>query len=56
VHKNITAPILAVYANPKEPGPYAYNVPNERVEVEDLQEAGIEAFMKAIEAKSLQRT
>jgi non-heme chloroperoxidase len=45
----IQVPILAIYANPRDPGPYPYNPPAERAATEALQTAGIEAIAKAFE-------
>jgi non-heme chloroperoxidase len=43
-------PILAIFANPRKPGPYAYNTSEERAAPVALEAAGIEALTKAFEA------
>jgi len=45
----IQVPVLAIFANPRDPGPYSYNAPAERAATEALQTAGIEAIAKAFE-------
>jgi pimeloyl-ACP methyl ester carboxylesterase len=45
----IQVPVLAIFANPRDPGPYSYNTPAERAATEALQTAGIEAIAKAFE-------
>jgi non-heme chloroperoxidase len=45
----IQVPILAIFANPRDPGPYPYNTLAERAATEALQTAGIEALAKAFE-------
>jgi pimeloyl-ACP methyl ester carboxylesterase len=45
----IRVPVLAIFANPRDPGPYPYNTPAERAATEALQTAGIEAIAKAFE-------
>jgi pimeloyl-ACP methyl ester carboxylesterase len=48
-YTDIRAPVLAIFANPRDPAPYAYNTPGERAASEALQTAGIEAQAKAFE-------
>jgi non-heme chloroperoxidase len=48
-YTDIRASVLAIYANPRNPAPYAYNTPAERAAFEALQTAGIEAQAKAFE-------
>jgi non-heme chloroperoxidase len=45
----IQVPVLAIFANPRDPGPYPHNTPAERAATEALQTAGIEAIAKAFE-------
>jgi non-heme chloroperoxidase len=48
-YTRIRGPVLAIFANPRDPAPYAYNTPAERAAFEALQTAGIEAQAKAFE-------
>jgi non-heme chloroperoxidase len=48
-YTDIRVPVLAIYANPRDPAPYAYNAPAERATFEALQTAGIEAQARAFE-------
>jgi non-heme chloroperoxidase len=48
-YTDIRAPVLAIFANPRDPAPYAYNTADERAAFEALQTAGIEAQAKAFE-------
>ena len=46
-YTNIRLPVLAFFANPRDPAPYADNTPAERAAFEALQIAEIEAQAKA---------
>ena len=48
-YTEIRAPVLAIFANPRDPAPFAYNTPAERAAFEALQTASIEAQAKAFE-------
>jgi non-heme chloroperoxidase len=48
-YTDIRAPVLAIFANPRDPAPYAYNTPAERAAFEALLTAYIEAQAKAFE-------
>ena len=48
-YTDIRAPVLAFFANPRDPAPYAYNTPAERAAFEALMTADIEAQTKAFE-------
>ena len=48
-YTDIRVPVLAFYANPRDPAPYAYNTPAERAAFEALLTADIEAQAKAFE-------
>jgi non-heme chloroperoxidase len=48
-YTDIRLPVLAFYANPRDPAPFAYNTSAERAAYEALQTAGIEAQAKAFE-------
>jgi pimeloyl-ACP methyl ester carboxylesterase len=48
-YSDIRLPVLAFFANPRDPAPYAYNTPAERATFEALQTAAIEAQAKAFE-------
>ena len=48
-YSDIRLPVLAFFANPRDPAPYAYNTPTERAAFEALQTDGIEAQAKAFE-------
>jgi non-heme chloroperoxidase len=48
-YTNIRGPVLAIFANPRDPAPYAYNTPAERAAFEALLTADIEAQAKAFE-------
>ena len=48
-YTEIRAPVLAFFANPRDPAPFAYNTPAERAAFEALQTAAIEAQAKAFE-------
>lgn len=50
-YTELQVPILAIYANPRAVGPYAYNSPGEREAAEKLQIDGIEAQAKALESE-----
>ena len=49
-YADIRLPVLAIYANPKKPGPYAYNNPAERAAAETMEQNGVDALMKAFQA------
>lgn len=49
-YADIRLPVLAIYANPKTPGPYAHNSPAERAAAEAMEENGVDALMKAFQA------
>lgn len=49
-YAEIGLPVLAIHANPKKPGPYAYNTPAERAAAETMEQNGIDALMKAFQA------
>lgn len=49
-YADIKLPVLAIYANPKKPGPYAHNAPRERAAAETLEENGVDALMRAFQA------
>jgi non-heme chloroperoxidase len=48
-YTNIRGPVLAIFANPRDPAPYADNTPAERAAFEALLTADIEAQAKAFE-------
>ena len=48
-YAKIGVPVLAIYANPHDPGPYAFNTTAERVAAEALETADINAMAKAFE-------
>lgn len=48
-YTELQAPILAIFANPRSPGPYPYNAPEERAAVVARQNDGIEALVMAFE-------
>lgn len=48
-YTDIRLPVLAFFANPRNPPPYAYNTPAERAAFEAFQTAAIEAQAKAFE-------
>jgi non-heme chloroperoxidase len=48
-YTDIRLPVLAFYANPRDPAPFAYNTPAERAAYEPVQAAEIEAQAKAFE-------
>jgi non-heme chloroperoxidase len=49
-YTEIRAPVLAFFANPRNPAPFAYNTPGERAAFEELQTAEIEAQAIAFES------
>lgn len=49
-YTEIRVPVLAIYANPHDPGPYAFNTPAERAAAEKFEAADIEVMAKAFEA------
>jgi non-heme chloroperoxidase len=48
-YREIRAPILAIYANPRRPGPNPYNTPAERAEGVRLEAEAIDATAKAFQ-------
>jgi len=48
-YTNIRGPVLAIFANPRDPAPYAYNTAAERAAFEALLTSEIEAQAKAFE-------
>ena len=48
-YTDIHGPVLAIFANPRNPAPYAYNTPSDRSEFETLQASYIEAQVKPFE-------
>ena len=48
-YTNIRLPVLAFFANPRNPAPYAENTPAERAAFEAIQVSEIEAQAKAFE-------
>ena len=48
-YTEIGVPVLAIYANPHDPGPYAFNTPAERVAAEAFETADINAMAKAFQ-------
>jgi pimeloyl-ACP methyl ester carboxylesterase len=48
-YTNIRGPVLAIFANPRDPAPYAYNTPAERAAFESLLTEDIEAQANAFE-------
>jgi non-heme chloroperoxidase len=48
-YTNIRGPVLAIFANPRDPAPYAYNTPAERAAFESLLTDDIEAQANAFE-------
>jgi non-heme chloroperoxidase len=48
-YTDLRLPVLAFFANPRDPVPFAYNTPTERAAFEALQTAEIEAQAKAFE-------
>jgi non-heme chloroperoxidase len=48
-YTNIRGPVFAIFANPRDPAPYAYNTPAERAAFEALLTSEIEAQAKAFE-------
>jgi len=49
-YTELAVPVLAIYANPHDPGPYAFNTPAERAAAEALETADIAAMEKVFEA------
>jgi pimeloyl-ACP methyl ester carboxylesterase len=49
-YAELAVPVLAIYANPHDPGPYAFNTPAERAAAEKLEAATIDAMAKAFQA------
>lgn len=49
-YENIRVPVLAVYANPKEPSPYTYKTPAERAAVKTILTRRADAEIKAFQA------
>jgi len=49
-YTEIMVPVLAIYANPHDPGPYAFNSPAERAAAEAVEIADIKTMAKAFEA------
>jgi len=49
-YTEIKVPVLAIFANPKNPGPYAFNTPAERVASVASETADIDAMAKALQA------
>jgi pimeloyl-ACP methyl ester carboxylesterase len=49
-YSEIRAPVLAIFANPRKPGPYAYNTPAERAAAVAWEAAGIDGAAKAFQS------
>ncbi len=49
-YTEIKAPVLAIFANPKSPGPYAFNAAAERAASEASETQMIDAMAKALQA------
>ena len=49
-YTDIKVPLFAIFANPKSPGPFAFNSPAERAAAEASQAAAIDAMAKALQA------
>jgi pimeloyl-ACP methyl ester carboxylesterase len=49
-YSEIHAPVLAIFANPRKPGPYPYNTPAERAASVAWEAAGIDGVAKAFQA------
>ena len=49
-YTDIRTPVLAIFANPRKPGPYAYNTPAERAKAVAWETAGINGAAAAFQA------
>ena len=49
-YTEIKVPVLAIFSNPKNPGPYPFNTPAERASSEALLTAEIDGMAKALQA------